>query len=411
MAAATTLIIGASHAGVQTAASLRDNGYDGRIVMVSDEAHLPYHRPPLSKTLAKPGGAALQVLRSAAFFDDRRIEFIPETRIASLAPAERRVLTADGAAIDYESLVLATGARPLMPPIPGRHLDGVMTLRSLDDALRLGEALQGAGHVAIIGGGMIGLEFAAVAAGEGRQVTVIEAAPRILGRAVSAETAGYLAAEHRKRGVTIVTGDSVREIEGQTRVGAVVTQGGLRVPADLVLIAVGAVANAELGGHIGIGNRDGFQVNSGLETVAPSIYAVGDCAFHPNTHAGAALRIESVQNATDQGRTVAAALTGGKARYTALPWFWSDQYQLKLQIAGVTQGHDLAVSRRDGTDGRLTVFCFRQGRLAGIETINNARTHMAARRLLGAGMSITAAEAADTDFDIGAAAKLIAAAE
>ncbi|HWJ73925.1 MAG TPA: FAD-dependent oxidoreductase [Kaistia sp.] len=411
MADATTLIIGASHAGVQTAASLRDNGYDGRIVMISDEAHLPYHRPPLSKTLAKPGGAALQVLRSARFFEDRRIEFVPDTRIASLAPVERRVVTADGAVIDYDALVLATGARPLLPPIPGRDLDGVMTLRSLDDALRLGEALQGAGHVAIIGGGMIGLEFAAVAAGEGRQVTVIEAAPRILGRAVSAETANQLAAEHRRRGVTIVTGDSVLAIEGEKRVSAVVTKAGLRVPADLVLIAVGAIANAELAGDIGIGNRDGIQVDAGLATTVPGIYAVGDCAHHPSTHAGAAMRIESVQNATDQGRTVAAALTGGKARYTALPWFWSDQYELKLQIAGITQGHDLAVSRRDGPDGRLTVFCFRQGRLVGVESINNARTHMAARRLLGAGMTITAAEAADPDFDIGAAAKLIAAAE
>lgn len=407
--AGTTIIVGASHAGVQCAASLRDNGYDDAIVLLSDEPHLPYHRPPLSKTLAGASGPKLQPLRPAGFFTDKAIDLLPETAAAALDLRERQVATATGRTIPFDALVIATGARPVLPPIPGRDLAGVLTLRDLRDAAALGTALDAAGDVVVIGGGMIGLEFAAVAAKAGRAVTVVEAAPSVLARAVSVDTADHLAAVHRERGVRLLVGDGIAALHGDTRIRTVETRSGARLPADLVLIAVGVVPNAEIATAVGLGGRDGIHVDGLLATAAPGVYAIGDCALHPNRHAGTALRVESVQNATDQGRTVAAAMTGRAAPYAALPWFWSDQYELKLQIAGITQGHDRTVRRFDETSGRLAVFCFRDGRLLGVETINNARDHMAARRLLGAGLGLTPDEAADPDFDIGALSKQIAA--
>jgi 3-phenylpropionate/trans-cinnamate dioxygenase ferredoxin reductase subunit len=407
--AATTVIVGASHAGVQCAASLRDNGYDGRIVLFSDEPHLPYHRPPLSKTLVSADGPKLQPLRPTGFFTAKAIDLLAETPVAALDLRERRVATDTGRTISFDALVIATGARPVLPPLPGGDLAGVLTLRGLRDAAALGTALDAAGHVVVIGGGMIGLEFAAVAARAGRAVTVVEAAPRVLGRAVSVATADHLAAAHRGRGVRLLVGDGVAALHGDTRVRAVETRSGARLPADLVLIAVGVVPNAEVAVAAGLGGTDGIHVDGLLETAAHGVFAIGDCALHPNLHAGTALRIESVQTATDQGRAVAAAITGRGAPYAALPWFWSDQYELKLQIAGITQGHDQTVRRHDEATGRLSVFCFREGRLLGVETINNARDHMAARRLLGAGLGLTPGEAADPDFDIGALSKQIAA--
>ena len=405
----TTVIVGASHAGVQSAASLRDNGYDGRIVLLSNEPHLPYHRPPLSKTLVSADGPKLQPLRPASFFADKAIDLLTKTPVAALNLRERRVVTGAGRTILFDALIFATGARPVLPPIRGRDLAGVLTLRDLGDAAALGTALNAAGNVVVIGGGMIGLEFAAVAAKAGRAVTVVEAAPRVLGRVVSVETADHLAAVHRGRGVRLLVGDGVAALHGDTRVRAVETRSGARLPADLVLVAVGVVPNAEIAAAAGLGGRDGVAVDNHLETAAPDVYAIGDCALHPNLHAGAALRLESVQNASDQGRAVAVAITGRAAPYTALPWFWSDQYELKLQIAGITHGHDQTVRRFDDATGRLSVFCFRKGRLLGVETINNARDHMAARRLLGAGVGLTPAEAGDPGFDIGVLSKQIAA--
>ncbi len=410
MTAGGVIIVGASHAGVQTAAALRDHGYDGRVLLVSDEPHLPYHRPPLSKTLACEGGPTLQALRPERFFADRRIEFVAETRVTEIATADSRIVTAAGQSICYDALVLATGARPILPRIAGVSMAGVLTLRGLDDAARLGEAMQAAENVVVVGAGMIGLEFAAVAVSSGRNVTVIEAGPRVLGRAVSGPTAQRLASEHLDRGVRIITNDSVAALRGDRSVREVETRGGLRLAADLVLIAVGVAADVGFAAAAGLGGPDGVHVDSRLETVAAGVYAAGDCARHPNAYAGATLRIESVQNATDQGRTVAAAIVGRGAPYAALPWFWSDQYEMKLQIAGVAQGHDLAVART-GAGGRLTVFCFRRERLVAVETIENARDHMAARRLLAAGLGVTPAQAADVDYDIGAAAKKMAAAE
>lgn len=408
--AAGAVIVGASHAGVQTAASLRDNGYDGRIVLISDEPHLPYHRPPLSKTLAGEGGPALQALRPERFFTDRSIELLPGTRVTEIVAAERRVVTAAGRPIPYDALVLATGARALRPRIEGLGMEGVFTLRGLDDAARLGAAMQTAENVVVIGAGMIGLEFAAVAAGSGRVVTVVEAGPRVLGRAVSDATARRLASEHLDRGVRIVTNDSVAALRGDRSVRAVETHAGFRLAADLVLIAIGVAADVGPATAAGLGGPDGVHVDGRLRTAAADIYAAGDCARHPNAHARTALRIESVQNATDQGRTVAAGIVGGGQPYAALPWFWSDQFALKLQIAGIAQGHDLAVER-PGAGGRLTVFCFRRDRLVAVETIDNARDHMAARRLLAAGLGVTPAQAADADYDIGAAARNMVAAE
>ncbi len=364
------VIVGAGHAGVQLAAALAQAGHG--IVLVGEETALPYHRPPLSKgyMLGEVDDAAL-ALRPAAFYDT--IERHAGVRAVAIDRPAQRLILADGTALAYDHLVLATGLR-------NRRLAGALSLRDIADAAALRARLAAARDVVVIGAGFIGLEFAAVAKTPERRVTVIEAAPRILGRSVSAPVADCIAAWHRARGTVLqcATGPS----EAHFR-------------ADLVLAGIGADPDVALAKEAGLAIDNGIAVDAWLATSDPAISAIGDCASFPT--ASGRVRLESVQNATDQARCLAARLAGRPAPYDAVPWFWSDQGDIKLQIAGLGQGADHLVLRGDPASARFSVFRFRDGRLAAVESINRPADHMAARKLLG---RLTPEQAADENVNL-----------
>jgi 3-phenylpropionate/trans-cinnamate dioxygenase ferredoxin reductase subunit len=288
-------------------------------------------------------------------------------------------------------------------PIPGCELDGVIALRTRDEAAALRAALAEARNVVIVGAGFIGLEAAVVAEKHGARVTILEMAPRPLARAVSGHISDAMAAAHRAWGADLRTGVSARGFRGEAgRVTAVETSAGEVLAADLVIVGIGVLPNVELARDAGLATENGILVDDHLRTADPAVSAIGDCAAFPSPFAGGVVRLESVQNATDQGRCVANRIAGRPEAYTAVPWFWSDQGPLKLQIVGLTTDHDHAVLRGDPA-GAFSVFCFRGERLLGIESINRPADHMAGRKILGGPASLTPSQAADERFDLAAA--------
>jgi 3-phenylpropionate/trans-cinnamate dioxygenase ferredoxin reductase component len=407
MADAGVVVVGASHAGFQLAASLRQHGYDGRITLVADEPVLPYQRPPLSKDyLDGKIGFDLLLMRPEAFYQEHRIEFLPGTRVVEIDRAEKAVRLASGERLPYGHLVLATGARNRVPPLPGVELDGVCYLRTLAETAELRDRLAVAAQVVVIGAGFIGLEFAAVARGQGKDVHIVEMTDRVMGRVVSVPTSLFFAEAHRNTGVKFGFAAQAARIAGRDgRVDHVELASGERLPADLVLVSVGVIPNGELASAAGLRVANGIVVDQELLTADPNISAIGDCAAFPSVHAdGAPTRLEAVQNATDHARCVADRLVGKPHPYGALPWFWSEQGKLRLQIAGLTNGHDRSVPRCDPASGEFSIFCYRGETLLGIESINRPGDHALARRLLGAGRQITPDEAADLSFDLRAVA-------
>ena len=403
------VIAGGGQAGLQTAVSLRQNGFDGRIVLAGDEPRLPYQRPPLSKVYltGKVGTDGIR-LRGEDFFADNAIELLRGERIVAIDRDKGAVENAAGARIDYEHLVLALGARNRELPVPGAGLRSVVGLRTVADADVLREALASVRDVVVIGAGFIGLEFAAVASDAGVGVTVVEALPRVMSRAVTEQTSEFFADVHRSRGVRVELGSGVRRIVGDqgTAIGVELSDGTF-VPADLVVVGIGVLPNVELAEKTGLAVDNGIVVDESLCTSDPRISAIGDCARFPSRHAGRPVRLESVQNAVDQARHVAARLTGDAGAYQAVPWFWTDQGPAKLQIAGLTDGHDRTVVRGDRSEGRFSVFCYRGEDLLGAESVGRAAEHMAVRRILTAGAPLSPAQAADIDFDLKAYSKQV----
>ncbi|MGE0260091.1 MAG: NAD(P)/FAD-dependent oxidoreductase [Alphaproteobacteria bacterium] len=405
------VIVGASHAGFQLAASLRQAGFEGGIVLIGDEPVLPYQRPPLSKDyLDGKIGLDLLLMRPEAFYRDHRIEFLPGARVESIDRAARTVRLAGGERLGYGHLVLATGARNRVPPLPGIDLDGVCYLRTLAETHELRERVAAAERVVVIGAGFIGLEFAAVARAHGKPVQIVELTDRVMGRVVAVPTSRFFADAHRLTGVEFSFGAQVVRIVGRGgggtgRVNHVELASGERIGADLVLVSVGVVPNGELAAAAGLEVGNGIVVDELLLTADPNISAIGDCASFPCLQMrGAPTRLEAVQNAADHARCVADRVVGKPHPYTALPWFWSEQGKLRLQIAGLTTGHDQTVARGDPESGAFSVFCYREGALAGIESINRPADHAHARRILSAGRAVTPDQAADESFDLRAAA-------
>jgi 3-phenylpropionate/trans-cinnamate dioxygenase ferredoxin reductase subunit len=407
MPAGQVVIVGAGHAGFQLAASLRQHGFEGRIALLGDEPVLPYQRPPLSKDyLAGKIGFDLLLMRPEAFYRDHRIDFHEGARVTEIDRAARSVQLGSGERLGYEHLVLATGARNRVPPLPGIELDGVSYLRTLSETHELRDRLAAAERIVVIGAGFIGLEFAAVARAQGKRVHIIELTDRVMGRVASVPVSHFFAAAHRRSGVEFGFGAQVVRIAGSGgRVEEVELAGGERLPADLVLVSIGVVPNGELAAAAGLAVANGIVVDDCLGTADPAISAIGDCAVFPCIHAGGApSRLESVQNAADHARCVADRILGKPHPYNALPWFWSEQGELRLQIAGLTAGHDLSVLRGDPASGAFSVFCYRAGELSGIESVNRPADHAQARRLLASGRQVTPTEAADDGFDLRAAA-------
>ena len=404
MAQATVLIVGAGHAGFQLAASLRQHGYGGRVCLINDEAHLPYQRPPLSKAYLKGEGRPDSLMfRPDKFYREQNIELIGD-RAVSIDRAAHKLLLASGALLDYGHLVLATGARNRLLDIPNANLEDVRYLRILDESEALRQRIVSSRHVVVIGAGFIGLEFAATARIKGLEVDVVELGARVMARAVTAEISDYFQDRHTAAGIRIHLDVQATSIESDgTNVTGVSLSDGRHVPADLVVVGVGVLPNVELAGEAGLPVASGIMVNEQLLTSDPDISAIGDCALFTSPRFGGSLRLESVQNATDHARCVAARLTGNAKPYDGQPWFWSDQGDDKLQIAGLTTGYDRVVVRGDPAQRSFSAFCYKAGQLVGVESVNRASDHVFGRKILGMNRSIEPERAADIGFDLKAA--------
>ena len=413
MQPSSVVVVGAGQAGCQVVSSLRDAGYQGRIALIGAEPQLPYQRPPLSK--GHLTGKALREslwLRPEAWYDEQGVDLHLGVRVTHVDRIAHQVQLSDGGMLPYGCLVLALGSRHREIPLPGSDLEGVVGLRTLDEADEVRDKLALAHHVVVVGGGFIGMEVAATAAQLGKEATVLEIAPQLMGRVLSRETASFLLGAHQKRGLALELGCSAAALVGiHGSVQAVDTADGRRLPADLVLLGVGAVPCTELALDAGLEVDNGIVVDELLRTSDPDIYAVGDCASAPCPFAGGRhTRLESVQNATAQGRAVAATIAGTPTTNDSVPWFWSDQADLKIQIAGLTTGHDEVVLTGDRSNDRFSVWCFAAGSLVGVESVNRPADHMAARKLLGRTPSVTADEVRAEGFDPkGAAAGAVAA--
>lgn len=395
------VVVGSGQAACQLAVSLRQEGYEGAIALIGDEPGLPYLRPPLSKAYMKDGNADRLVLKPAAFYAENGIAVIDRTRVAAIDRDARAVIDEGGSRHAYDHLVLATGARNFRPPIQGVDHGQVMELRTLADARGIRARLGETHRVIVIGGGFIGLEFASVARAAGIDVTVIEAIDRLMGRVVSPEISARFLAAHREAGAEIRFGALAVGIEPDRhgRCAGVALGTGEHLAGDMVLIATGVVPNAELAVEAGLAVENGIVVDETLATCDPAISAIGDCASLP-APSGRRLRLESVQAATDHARHLARRLAKGcAAAYSAVPWFWSDQGPLKLQIAGLTAGADRRVTLPPDGPAEI-VASFRAERLVAVETVNAAGAHMAARRLLAHDQGIAFAQVAEAGFDL-----------
>jgi 3-phenylpropionate/trans-cinnamate dioxygenase ferredoxin reductase subunit len=358
----SVVVIGAGQAGCQAAVSLREQGYRGPVTIVGDENVPPYQRPPLTKAyLAGDVDLDGVLVRPESFYAAHGIDLVLGDPAVAVARENREVVLRSGLALRYSHLVLATGARP-------RTLPGALPLRTVADAEVLRERLHRPARALVIGAGFVGLEFAAVARTKGHEVTVVEALPRALARSVSPIVADHVVARHEERGVRVLLGAELSAPE--------------RGNADLVVAGIGVVPNVALAEDAGLTVDDGVVVDAHLRTDDPFIYAIGDCASFSSAFAGARIRLESVQNAMDQAACVAAGIMGSAEPYTAVPWFWSDQYDMKLQIAGITRGHDRTEVDGDPSSGRFAVYCYRGDRLLGVECVNKPAAFVQTRRRL-----------------------------
>ncbi len=402
---ADILIVGGGKAGSQVAASLRDEGFVGTISIVGEEPLHPYDRPPLSKEYLGAGEVADLLLRAENFYQDSAIDIETATEIAALDTATRVATRADGSEIVYGELVLATGARPRRLRIPGADSVGVSPLRSIEDADRLRTILTTRSDIVVIGGGFVGLEVAATAAiSYGCKVTVMEALPRLLSRTALSDTAAYIERFHRALGVEVLLDAQAAEILSENgHVTAVVTGEGQVIPADGVIYGIGVEPRVELAEAAGIDIANGILVDSALHSSADGVWAIGDCCAFPSVHFGGSVRLESVQNATDQARHVARELASGeRSAYTAVPWFWSDQGTLHLQSVGLTGQNDSTVILGDVGSGSFTVLAFQEGRLIGGDSVNAPSDHLALKRLLGSdsGPGLTSDIASESGFTL-----------
>ncbi|MBC2660169.1 FAD-dependent oxidoreductase [Novosphingobium flavum] len=394
------LVVGAGHAGAALAAALRRRGYAGSILLASDEPHLPYERPPLSKASLLDAEPSSRLLQPEAFWTDPGIELALGCRVERIAIARHGAVLSDGRSIRYEWCVLATGARARQLTCPGATLDGTHVLRTLADAQRLRQALGSARNVVVIGAGYVGLEVAASARSMGKTVSVVEAQPRVLSRVTSPPVSEFFEAVHRRNGVALHLGKGVSALEGERRVRAVTLTDGTRLPADVVVVGIGIEAETALAEQAGIACHGGVLVDSHFRTSAPGVLAIGDCSRHPNDFAGGMWRLESVQHAQDSASGAALTILGQAQAYQDVPTFWSEQYDLRMQSAGIAKDADDMVIRGDIRQGPFSVVYLREGRMIAIDAVNNAREFMAARKLIHCRTTIDRAMVNDSSVSL-----------
>jgi 3-phenylpropionate/trans-cinnamate dioxygenase ferredoxin reductase subunit len=403
------VIVGAGQAGFQVAASLRTEGYDGPIAVIGDEPNLPYQRPPLSKGFMT-GKQEIEatVLRPPAFYESHRINLVG-AKVTAIDTAGRSVGLTSGRRIRYDALVLAVGARNRTLPLKSAGLDGVCYLRTDAEAVEIRQRLEQARDIVVIGGGFIGLELASAVRSLGKSVRILEVQSRLMSRAVSPLLSDFYRDLHSGQGVRVSLDATLSGIAGHRgKVTEVVLGDSSRCPADLVLIGVGVVPNVELAQSAGLSVSNGIVVNEYLRTEDPNIYAIGDCADYPNPFAdpstGGRARLESVQNAVDQAKCIAAGIVGRPGKYRSVPWFWTDQFDIKLQMVGLSSGFGQIATRGELESRKFSVFYFRDGRLAAIDSVNRPADHLAGRKLIGAGAAITPEQAGDLSVDLKALA-------
>jgi len=393
------VVIGAGQAGVQAVASLRAEGFAGAITMLGDEPYAPYQRPPLSKAyLAGDFARERLFLKPAAFFTEAQCELKLGARADAIDQGAKIVRVSGGEVLAYDRLLIATGSRVRKLPLPGETLAGIHYLRGIRDVEALRGDLRPGARFAVAGGGYIGLEVAAVARKLGLDVTVIEAADRVMARAVSPHLSAFYESEHRGHGVKFLLGATVQSFEGGKRIEGLTTSAGM-VPADVVLVGVGIVPNVELAQGAGLACDNGIVVDETAKTSDPDIYAAGDCTNHPG-FAGTRVRLESVQNAIDQAKHAALGLLGRPKAYCEVPWFWSDQYDLKMQIAGLLRPGDEAVVRGDPASRKFAVFHLRDGVVAAVEAVNAAPEYIIGRKLVGMRARIPPARLGDMSLPV-----------
>ncbi len=395
-----TIIIGAGQAGLQVAVELRQAGYAGAITLIGAEASQPYHRPPLSKAYLT-GEKSLDALqmRGQAFYREQAITLMVGLAATGIDRTARQVVLADGSTLPYDHLVLATGAAARPLSCPGHDLDGVMVLRSLEDATALKARLATARHLVVVGGGFIGLEAAASARKLGVAVSLLEMQDRLMARAVGPDVSEHFANVHRSHGVDLRLGQGIAAVIGDAgKAIAVRTTAGDTLPADIVLAGIGVTPNTAPAVAADLSISNGIVVDEAQRTSDPRIHALGDVCAFPAPHGAGLIRLESVQNAVDQAKVVAASITGQPARYQSVPWFWSDQYELKLQMVGLSQGHDAVIERGSRDENRFSVFYMKAGRLIAIDSINRPADHMRGRKLLAPGAAPVGADEIDTHF-------------
>jgi 3-phenylpropionate/trans-cinnamate dioxygenase ferredoxin reductase subunit len=391
------VIVGAGHAGGSAAAFLRQYGYEGAITLIGEEGSLPYQRPPLSKAWLKGEAAEEELqLRPLSFYDEQRIEVRRASVVVAIDKAAKTARLRTGENIAYDKLILATGARARRLPAPGADLAGVHALRTAEDAEALKAELTPGRRLIIVGGGYVGLEVAASARALGAEVTVIEREPRLLARVAGEALSGFFHAYHGARGVRFVLGGSVTAIKGQAgRASAVVLDHGERLPCDVVLIGVGALPNQELAAQAGLPCQDGVIVDIRARTEDPDIYAIGDVTRRPLPLYDRAFRLESVPSALEQAKQAAADITGHKPPAPEVPWFWSDQYDLKLQIAGLPFDVDHLIVRGEPASARFAVFHMKGDVIQAVEAVNAPAEFMGGRLLIGARRPVSREKLAD----------------
>jgi len=391
------VIVGAGHSAGQAVLSLKQKKFDGRLTLIGEESWYPYQRPPLSKKfLAGELPAERLFFKPQDFYDDPRITVLLGRKVTRIDRESSVVVTDDGREHAYDGLIIATGGRPRRLAIPGVDLAGIHYLRGIDDVNRIREDMSAGSRIAIIGAGYIGLEVAAVTRQLGMDVTVIEMEERVMSRVVSPELSTYYQNVHTAHGVRIMLSTGVVGFSGQQRVEGVMLGNGDTLETDLVVVGIGIAPNIELAEACGLDVGDGIVVDDHCRTNDPAVFAVGDCAWHPNALLGTSLRLESVHNAVEQAKTAAANICGEDVAYAQVPWFWSDQYDLKLQIAGVSRGYDEAVIRGDPAVNAFSCIYLRGGELIAVDAVNAPRDYIQCRSLIADHVRIDPARLADS---------------
>ncbi len=398
---APVVIVGAGQGGLQAAESLRNGKYEGPILMLGDEPHAPYNRPPLSKAFLLGEYKQEQLtIRQPAVFEKKAIQLRKGVRVTEVDTVNKTVSLQDGELISYSKLIIATGSRARIPALEQVTAQGVHSLRSLDDTLSIAAQMDSVKNLVVVGGGFIGLEMAAVAIKLGKKVTVIEFADRLMSRVVSPMISEYFKTLHENHGCEILLNSAVSEVVTESaKLTAVKLSNGEQIAADMVVLGVGVLPNQELAQTAGIGCDGGIIIDNSGCTSVPDIYALGDCTAQKMTD-GSLRRLESVQNAVEMAKSVAAHILGNPKPFVAFPWFWSDQYQIKLQMVGLSSGYDEAVIRGEEASDSFSWFYFKQGQLIAIDSINSPADHMAGRKLLNGQNNLTSKQAADSEFNL-----------